>query len=181
MQCTRWDWSSDGFCFSRNVQTSYKTSSNKASEQAFCRSSGRQKQKCHISEEDCSITEKYEVWCSYSRSLVSMVWTSYETTAPGTRAPVSVVCSTASSSSSSSSTQNTNKFLTRPTCQFGIESGALRWRRKQLQVARLKPFSFKPVLKCQKRISWTGVDTKGVPDCSRGCTKRSSSSSSSSS
>ena len=68
---------------------------------------------------------------------------------------------------------HTNKFLTRPTCQFARESGALRWRQKQLWVARFKQFSFKPVLKCQKPISWTGVDTKRVPDCRSGCTKRS--------
>ena len=48
---------------------------------------------------------------------------------------------------------NTSKFLTRPTCQFASESGALRWRQKQLWVAGFKQFSFKPVLKCQKRIS----------------------------
>jgi len=69
---------------------------------------------------------------------------------------------------------NTNKFLTRSTCQFASESGALRWRqKKQLRVARFKQFSFKPVLKCQKRISWTGVDTKRVSDCRSGCPKRS--------
>ena len=50
---------------------------------------------------------------------------------------------------------NRNKFITRPTCQFASESRALRWRQKQLRVARFKQFSFKPVLKCQKRISWT--------------------------
>jgi len=44
---------------------------------------------------------------------------------------------------------------------------------KQLRVARCKQFSFKPVLKCQKRISWTGVDTKRVPDRRSGCTERS--------
>jgi len=27
---------------------------------------------------------------------------------------------------------HTNRFLTRPTCQFASESGALRWRQKQL-------------------------------------------------
>jgi len=67
---------------------------------------------------------------------------------------------------------HTNKFLTWPTYQFASESGALRWYQKQLWVARFKQFSFKPVLKCQKRISWTGVDTKRVPDCRSGCTKR---------
>jgi len=60
-----------------------------------------------------------------------------------------------------------------PTCQFASESGALQWGQKQLRVARFKQFSFKSVLTCQKRISWTGVDTKRVPDCRSGCTKRS--------
>ena len=68
---------------------------------------------------------------------------------------------------------HTNKFLMRPPCQFASQSGALRWHQKQLWVARFKQFSFKLVLKCQKRISWTGVDTKRVPDCRSGCTKRS--------
>jgi len=44
---------------------------------------------------------------------------------------------------------------------------------KQLRVARFKQFSFKLVRKCQKCISWTGVDTKRVPDCRNSCTKRS--------
>jgi len=42
---------------------------------------------------------------------------------------------------------------------------------KQLPVARFKQFSFKPVLKCQRRISWTGLDTKRVSDCRSSCTK----------
>ena len=50
-------------------------------------------------------------------------------------------------------THNTDKFLMRPTCQFESESGTLRWRQKQLRVARFKQLSFKPVLKRQKRIS----------------------------
>jgi len=56
------------------------------------------------------------------------------------------------------------------TCQFASESGALRWCQNRW-VTRLKQFSFKPVLKCQKRISWMGLDTKRVPDCRSGCTK----------
>ena len=68
---------------------------------------------------------------------------------------------------------HTYKFIMRLTCQFASKSGALQWYQKQLRVARLKPFSFKPVLKSQKLISWTGVDTKRVPDCRSGCTKRS--------
>ena len=44
-----------------------------------------------------------------------------------------------------------NEFITRPTCQFASESGALRWRQKQLRLARFKQFSLKPVLRCEKR------------------------------
>jgi len=66
---------------------------------------------------------------------------------------------------------NTIKFLMCPTFQFARKSGALRWCQKQLRVAKFKQFSFKPVLRCEKRISWTGVDTNRVADCRSGCTK----------
>jgi len=66
---------------------------------------------------------------------------------------------------SATSNIHTNKFLTRPTCQFASESGALRWRQKQLRVARLKQFSFKPVLNV-KNVSaervWTPSEFQTV-------------------
>jgi len=43
---------------------------------------------------------------------------------------------------------------------------------ERLHIADFKQFSFETVFKCQKRISWTGVDIKRVPDCRSGCTKR---------
>jgi len=66
---------------------------------------------------------------------------------------------------------NRNKFLMCPIIHKRIWHAAMA--SKQVQVARFKQFSFKPVLKCHKRISWTGVDTKRVPDCRSGWTKRS--------
>jgi len=51
---------------------------------------------------------------------------------------------------------NRYNFITRPTCQFANESGALRWRKNDtlyIDIAGFKQFSFKTVFKCQKRIS----------------------------
>jgi len=42
---------------------------------------------------------------------------------------------------------------------------------KRLHIAGFKHFSFKTVFKCQKCISWTGVDIKRVPDCRSGYIK----------
>jgi len=42
---------------------------------------------------------------------------------------------------------------------------------ERLHTAGFKQFSFKTVSKCQKRISWTGVDINRVPDCRNSYTK----------
>jgi len=68
---------------------------------------------------------------------------------------------------------NTNKFLTRSTCQFASESVALWWRQKQLRVARFKQFSFKPVLKMSKTYQLNGRGHQESFRLSSGCPKRS--------